>query len=52
MLMRGRSRYHYPLQSINVVLTFVGAYLGHHHHGRDFPATVRVFRLMDSLASQ
>jgi hypothetical protein len=29
------------LQSVNVVLTFIGAYLGHHHHGRQFPETVR-----------
>ena len=37
--MLSRSRYHVPLQSFNVGLTFVGAYLGHHHHGRMFPAT-------------
>ncbi|RSH93923.1 hypothetical protein EHS25_006575 [Saitozyma podzolica] len=35
-----KSRYHVPLQSINVVLTFIGAYLGHHHGGRMFPETV------------
>ena len=36
-----RSKYHVPLQSVNVVLTFIGAFLGHHHHGREFPETVR-----------
>lgn len=35
-----RSRYHVPLQSLGVVLTFIGQFLGHHHGGREFPATV------------
>ncbi|ORY28304.1 putative membrane protein [Naematelia encephala] len=35
-----KSKYHVPLQTINVILSFIGAYFGHHHHGRMFPATV------------
>nr|XP_031861156.1 uncharacterized protein CI109_003517 [Kwoniella shandongensis]KAA5528228.1 hypothetical protein CI109_003517 [Kwoniella shandongensis] len=35
-----KSKYHVPLQSMNTVLVFVGTYFGHHHGGRQFPATV------------
>jgi hypothetical protein len=35
-----RSKYHVPLQVLNVALTYGAAYLGHHHKGRQFPATV------------
>ncbi|WVO14040.1 hypothetical protein L204_101665 [Cryptococcus depauperatus] len=35
-----KSKYHVPLQSINTVLAFVGTFFGHHHGGRQFPATV------------
>jgi len=40
------------LQSLNVVLTFIGAYLGHHHHGREFPATVRRLQTVPSAADK
>lgn len=35
-----RSRYHVPLQSVGIVLSLFGSYLGHHHGGREYPATV------------
>ncbi|WWC69246.1 uncharacterized protein I206_103183 [Kwoniella pini CBS 10737] len=35
-----KSKYHVPLQSINIVLVFVGMYFGHHHGGRQYPETV------------
>lgn len=35
-----RSKYHIPVQSVGIVITFVASYLGHHHGGREFPATV------------
>ncbi|KAL7424243.1 hypothetical protein Q5752_001829 [Cryptotrichosporon argae] len=35
-----KSKYHVPLQSVGVVLTFAGSWLGHHHDGRQFPDTV------------
>ncbi|OXC69201.1 hypothetical protein AYX13_02146 [Cryptococcus neoformans] len=38
-----KSKYHVPLQSVNTVLSFIGIYFGHHHGGRQFPATVHGF---------
>ncbi|ORX33754.1 hypothetical protein BD324DRAFT_638450 [Kockovaella imperatae] len=35
-----KSKYHVPLQSTNVVLVFIAMWMGHHHGGREFPATV------------
>ncbi|RXK36232.1 membrane protein [Tremella mesenterica] len=35
-----KSKYHVPLQSVNVVLNYAGQWMGHHHGGRQFPATV------------
>ena len=35
-----RSRYHVPVQSVNVVLFYIGRYFGHHHGGRQFPSSV------------
>lgn len=34
-----RSRFHAPLQSLGVVLSLAGNYLGHHHAGREFHTT-------------
>ncbi|BGP16426.1 hypothetical protein JCM10213_004018 [Rhodosporidiobolus nylandii] len=34
-----RSRFHVPLQSVTIVLTLCGNYLGHHHAGRSFHMT-------------
>ncbi|GAA5822236.1 hypothetical protein JCM3770_005860 [Rhodotorula araucariae] len=34
-----RSRFHVPLQSLGVVLSLAGNYLGHHHAGREFHMT-------------
>jgi hypothetical protein len=39
-----RSKYHVPLQSTGVALTFFGAWLGHHHGGREFPSSVSYTR--------
>ncbi|CAK9783958.1 membrane protein [Cutaneotrichosporon oleaginosum] len=35
-----KSRFHVPVQAVGVVATLVGSWLGHHHGGREFPATV------------
>ncbi|KAL1411021.1 hypothetical protein Q8F55_001966 [Vanrija albida] len=35
-----KSRYHVPLQSVGIGLSLLGSYLGHHHGGREYPATV------------
>jgi hypothetical protein len=35
-----KSRFHVPLQAVGVAATLVGSWLGHHHGGREFPATV------------
>lgn len=34
-----RSRFHVPLQTLGVVLSLCGNYLGHHHAGREFHTT-------------
>ncbi|GHJ84286.1 hypothetical protein NliqN6_0688 [Naganishia liquefaciens] len=34
-----KSRWHVPVQSTGIVLTIAGIFLGHHHKGRQFPAT-------------
>lgn len=34
-----RSRFHVPLQTLGIVLTLAGNYLGHHHRGRSFHMT-------------
>jgi hypothetical protein len=43
VLMFARSRWHVPTQATALLLTMVGYFLGHHHHGREFPSTVRKF---------
>ncbi|WWC89779.1 uncharacterized protein L201_004705 [Kwoniella dendrophila CBS 6074] len=35
-----KSKYHVTLQSFNAVATLAAAWLGHHHGGREYPATV------------
>lgn len=38
-----RSRFHVPLQSLGIVLTLSGNFLGHHHAGRSFHMTAHAY---------
>jgi hypothetical protein len=35
-----RSKYHVPLQVINIVFFYFARHFGHHHGGRQFPSSV------------
>ncbi|GAA5983554.1 hypothetical protein JCM10908_000332 [Rhodotorula pacifica] len=38
-----RSRFHVPLQTLGIVLTLAGNFLGHHHAGRGFHMTAHAY---------